>query len=408
MNKYIFCIFIFLVIISLLILYFRKIDIKFESFHIPNSAETRAAAEAAFEGALESAYESPPGSDPADTDSTPPPPKQSFLIYEDRYYLINTDYQIYCRYISGGKWFKLCENYEANTTFVSTNPKDLTILRDSNNNLYIYVLFGNFICRKLVDDLEDTWENMTQLNIGIINQITSNKNYLIMNVPSVDEESETEDIGVFIYNIDSDDGSPTQIDQSISYVNLRVNPYSTEDYLYGLYRDNDGDIIPVKKSFSEATGEDEDYDDSFEFGEITFVDLFVTDNFVYGLGDDKYVYQKSIKVDVVGNESYTWSKVTTALSSKNSLINNINKKISIYNGYIYCFDNDTIKKHRINGYSWIDIDDFIFENQYYSTPPVTMLEKIHSETDKNMVSNVRNTIPMGPFSYENKKVKKNR
>ena len=229
-----------------------------------------------------------------------------------------------------------------------------------------------------------------------------------MNVPSVDEESETEDIGVFIYNIDSDDGSPTQIDQSISYVNLRVNPYSTEDYLYGLYRDNDGDIIPVKKSFSEATGEDEDYDDSFEFGEITFVDLFVTDNFVYGLGNDKYVYQKSIKIDVVGNESYTWSKVTTALSSKNSLINNINKKISIYNGYIYCFDNETIKKHRINGYSWIDIDDFIFENQYYSAPPVTMLEKIHTETDKNMVSNVRNTIPMGPFSYENKKVEENR
>lgn len=401
MNKYIFCIFIFLVIVSLLILFFRKINIKFESFHIPNSAETRAAAEAAVSAAVATAYENPPGSDPENSDSPPPPRKKSFLIYEDRYYLINSDNQLYCKYISGGKWFKLCENYDPNTSFVANTPKDLTVLRDSNNKLYIYVLFGNFICRKLVDDLDDTWENMTQLNIGIINQITSNKNYLIMNVPSSsdDDETESEEVGVFIFNINSDDTNPTQIDQSISYVNLRVNPYSTEEYLYGLYRDNDGDIIPVKKSFSEASGEDEDYDDSFEFGEITFVDLFITDNFVYGLGDNKYVYQKSIKVDVVGNESYTWSKVTTALSSKNSLINNVNKKISVYNGYIYCFDNEVIKKHRINGYSWIDVDNFVFENQYYTSPPLETINQIHINTDSNMVSNVQSKTPMDDFSY---------
>ena len=402
MNKYIFCIFIFLVVISLLVIYFSKIDIKFESFHIPSSDETKAAAEAAIATAVATVYENPPGSD-LDTTAPPRPRKRNFIIYEDRFYLINTDSQIYCRYISGGNWFKLCENYDSNTTFVSNIPKDLTVLRDSDNKLYIYVLFGNFICRKLVDDLDDTWENLTQLNIGIINQITSNKNYLIMNVPSSssEEDTETEEVGVFIFNINSDDENPTQIDQSISYVNLRVNPYSTEEYLYGLYRDNDGDIIPVKKSFSEASGEDEDYDDSFEFGEITFVDLFVTDNFVYGLADDKYVYRKSIRVDVIGNESYTWSKVTTALSSKNSLINNVNKKISVYNGYIYCLDNEIIKKHRISGYSWINIDNFEFENQYYSTPPSDILEQVHTDTDSNMTSNVQSVIPMKDFNYYN-------
>lgn len=394
MNKHIFCIFIFLVIVSLLILYFKKVKENYEFFDITPADQATYAA--AIENAVETATESVISA--VNENTNPGNVKKGFLIYEDRFYMINNDGRIYCKYISGGSWFKLCENYQP-SQYISSSLKDITITKE-NKILYIYAIFGNGVCKKEVENPEDSWEYLYNINsIGTITQISSNNNYLIFNVPSIpdDDDSDVSEAGVYIYNL-SGDSDPIQIDQSTNYISLRLNPYASNDYFYGLYKDSSDDIIPIKKSLDEDTTADEDnYDDSFEFGEITFVDLFVTNNFLYGLGNDKYVYRKSIKIDLVGNESYTWNKVTSAISSGSPLNNK--KKISVYNGYIYCLFNENIQKHQINGYSWVNIDNSSYENQYYTIPPAKIIKKIHKETDNNVDKMVLDMIPMGKFSF---------
>lgn len=394
MNKYIFCIFIFLIIISLLILYFRKVKESYEFFDITPADQAKYAA--AIAAATTSAVEAVTGGSTSATTTTTIQP--SFLIYEDRFYMIKTDGKIYCKYISGGDWFQLCNNYES-SEYVSTKLKDITVTKE-NNVLYIYALFGNSVCKKQVEDISDPWDYLSDLNsLGNISQISSNQNNLIFYVPSTSDDDSETNTGIYMYDLGSD-SSPIKIDSSINYVSLRLNSYSTDNFLYGLFVNVDGDVIPVKKTLEESTGEEEgedDFDDSFDFGEMEFVDLFVTNTFLYGLAKDKYVYRKSIKSDIVGNESYSWDKVTSILPS-NSIMNN-KKKISVYNGYIYCLDDQTIKKHRIYGYSWIDIDNFEYENQYYTIPPSKMIQNIHRKTDKNMDPQVLNMIPMGDFSF---------
>ena len=56
------------------------------------------------------------------------------------------------------------------------------------------------------------------------------------------------------------------------------------------------------------------------------------------------------------------------------------------------------KKHRINGYSWISIDNSNYENQYYTVPPVKIIKTIHDRTDSNVDQRVLNMTPMGDFS----------
>lgn len=393
MNKYIFCVFIFLVIIALLIVYFRKVTINFELFKCYNlTDDDKQKLQDSLNDAVEQTVKTL-GDNINENKSSTKVTRKSFIMFEDRFYLISIDRKIFCKYISGGDWFRLCDNYQA-SDYASTPLKDLTVLRDSSNKLYIYALFGNFICRKLVDDSDDTWEYLSELGLGNINQITSNKDTLLINVLNeTDTDEESNPIGIYSYTISN--GNLTQITPNTNYINIRINPYSSESFFYGLFKEDNGDIIAVKKSFEG----DDDYDDSFDFGEVTFVDLCVSNNFLYGLGDDKYVYRKSIRIDVVGNESYSWNKVTTALDSSASLKSNIKKKISIYKGYIYCLDNETVKKHQINGYSWISINDFKFDNQYYSYPPAKVLERVHKDTDTNMDPDLKDFIPMKRFSF---------
>ena len=394
MNKHIFCVFIFLVIVSLLILYYKKVRENYEFFDITPADQATYAA--AIENAVETATENVIAA--VNENTNPVNVKKSFLIYGDRFYMVDTDGKIYCKYISGGNWFQLCENYKP-SQYISSSLKDITITKE-NNILYIYAIFGNGVCKKEVENSEDSWEYLSTINsIGTVTQISSNESYLIFNIPTVpDEESEVSKSGVYIYNLNGN-SAPIQIDQSTNYISLRLNPYANNNYFYGLYKDSsDDDVLPIKKSFDEsATPEEDDYDDSFEFGEITFVDLFVTNNFLYGLGNNKYVYRKSIKIDMVGNESYTWNKVTSMIPSGSALNNK--KKISVYNGYIYCLINESIKKHRINGYSWISIDNSNYENQYYTLPPVKIIKTIHNRTDSNVDQRVLNMTPMGDFSF---------
>ena len=396
MNQYVFCIFILLVIIGLIVIYLRKKTVPFELF-VCSPEQQQEMTKALGEATL-TVISQTSDNQQDNNGERPKPARKSFIMYEDRYYLINTKRKIFCKYISGGDWFQLCDNYRP-TDYVSTSLKDLTVMRDTSKKLYIYGLFGNYICRKLIDDSSDDWEYMTDLGLGLINQISSNKNSLLINILNSDDSEPDEEVpqGIYLYTIENN--NLVQITDNTNYINIRVNPYSNDNFFYGLYKQENGDIIPVKRTFDSQSEEEDDYDDSFDFGEITFVDLCVTNNFLYGLGNDKYVYRKSIVVDMVGNESYSWNKVTTALSSNASLKNNINKKINVYNGYIYCLDNETVKKHRINGYSWIDVNDFDFENQYFTNSPTNILKRIHNDTDPNMDREVKYFIPMKPFKF---------
>ena len=76
--------------------------------------------------------------------------------------MVDTDGKIYCKYISGGSWFQLCENYKP-SQYISSSLKDITITKE-NNILYIYAIFGNGVCKKEVENSEDSWEYLSTIN----------------------------------------------------------------------------------------------------------------------------------------------------------------------------------------------------------------------------------------------------
>lgn len=416
----------------------------------------------------------------------------SFLIYKDSIYKIGNDKRIYQRFISGGDWFVLTENYNPNP-FVKFNLRDFTIL-ELNNRLFVYALFGTDLCKKDLSDSKSSWikQKDVQSFSGVIN-ITNNRNKLfflvepsndgfidieylneedeeeeenmggkqiddealfslsnsgiyykslispvitVMNVPigtfkdesnrafrtftgevnSVDQCSENcksfKYFGLQNWNGKKSDcfcgnnlasikrygettcgklGGPwcnavynrqvTDIQNlllSEKYLLIRLNTYSKSTDFYGLYM-HDSEIVVVKKSNLDSN---DSFDDKFEFS-VEFVDLFITNSFLYGLAKDGHVYRKSTQVNFFGEESKSWFKVTTRLTSTSTLKIDERKKLSIHNGFVYAIDNTTIRKHFIMGYEWVSIDYHNYIDQYYTTNPQTLIKKINQKTEMN-------------------------
>ncbi len=416
----------------------------------------------------------------------------SFIIYKSSIYKIGNDKRIYQRFLSGGEWFVLTDNYNPNP-FVRFNLRDFTIL-ELNNRLYVYALFGTDLCKKDLSDSKSAWikQRDVQSFSGVIN-ITNNRDKLFFLVePSNDgfieleylnEEEEEEEqnqggnqidkdalfslstSGIYFKSLTSPvmtvmnnpvgtfkdesnrafrtyTGSANSIDQcsencksfryfglqdwngkesacfcdnnlafiqrygettcgklggpwcnavynrqvtdiqnyllSDKYLLIRLNNYSKSTEFYGLYM-HDSEIIVVKKTNIESS---DAFDDKFEFS-VEFVDLFVTIYFLYGLAKDGHVYRKSNQVNFFGEESKSWFKVTSQLVSTSTLKIDERKKLSVYNGFIYAIDNTSIRKHFIMGYEWVSIDNHDYVDQYYTTNPQTLINKINKSTSMN-------------------------
>lgn len=277
-----------------------------------------------------------------------------FIIYEDRFYAISKDNKLYSKYMYGDNWFILYSNYDKISII-----NDIFVIR-YKNNLYIYALFGTLLCRKLVDNYEESW---IILNDNDIKEITGNKKNLILN---------NSEEGLLNFNYST--SSITDLKDNSNYTSIRMNPYNEDDFWYSLFTD-DKDILVVKSY--KAEGKE---DDIFDF-EVKFIDIFISNNYVYGYGSDHYIYRKSIS-----ENSFSWHKISSRIYG---LINTDKgkKKMSIHDNYIYCLINNQIKKHKINGYAWLDINDLEHENQYYSPEPSKILSQIHKNL--NISSNVK-------------------
>lgn len=409
----------------------------------------------------------------------------SFIIYHDSIYKIGKDKKIYQKFLNGGDWFLLCENYNPGGLFIFP-LRDITIIKDKGQ-LYIYALYGTDLCKRSISDKNSFWYRQTDIDsFGSVNQLTNNRDTLFFLVGQTDNtyliskedpEEEIEDkqglfglsnSGVYYRSLtnpsttilneevgpfkDSPEramrtytGLVSSVDQcsencksfryfgiqkqnelksqesqcfcdnnlafsqrygtsqcgkmggylcnfiydrrvtdiqnfviSNNYRLVRHNIYSRSNSFYGLYEE-DSEIIVVKKNENEST---DDYDERFEFS-VQFVDLFLTNNYLYGMGIDGFIYRKAILIDFFGTESKTWSRVTTRLPSTNSLKLDDNKKLSVYNNFVYALDNNIIKKHFIMGYEWISIDDNTYVNRYYTESPEKTINRIHQKTDRH-------------------------
>lgn len=297
-----------------------------------------------------------------------------FIIYEDRIYGISNTNKLYCRYINGGKWFILYSNYDQ----ISSILKDIFVIR-YNNDLIIYALFNNLVYKKLVDNYKKDWEVLDGLKgLRNIKEITGNNEYLLLYSPKIDDTDNSEE-GVF--RLKYSDSSLEPINDNSKFTSIRTNVYRQDNVWYSLYNQSNTNIFTIKSKYED----DLEYNDSFEF-DITFKDLFVTNDFIYGYGKDKYIYRKSIVSDLSGKEMSTWSKVSSKINITSVDRNNGGKKLSIYNGYIYCLISNEIKKHKIQGYKWLDINDVEYEKQFYKEDPQKVLDNIHSNL------NIDNTI----------------
>ena len=407
MRKYLFIALISIIIISLLVIYFFKIRNDLEAFlpvsqHETERAFTSDSIQSAITTIVDAVESSSSGVSSEESTGT-----NTFIIYIDRYYKIDKEASsdelvTYSRYIQGGEWFKLCDNY--NSGSITNTLKDITVHKNNDGLIYIYAIYGNIygsnkICRRSVDDYEDTWEHLTLFDtIDKPTQIYSSSNYLLVNAnePSDSSDDNSDNFGVFSYNFESE--QLQQISLSTNYLCIRVNLYLSREVFYGIFEEEDNQLT-VKRAIDEDKDEELEYDDSFDF-DITFVDLYETSYFIYGLGNDSYIYRKSTKINVLGNESSSWYKVSSKIPSTYS-DNDIgeSKKLSVYGGYIYCLISDKIMKHRINGYTWVDINNFNFENQYHGNPPSIIINRINDSTRKNIDPDVNNLSPLGDFKF---------
>ena len=413
----------------------------------------------------------------------------SFLIYKNSIYKIGVDKKLYQKFLNGGNWFLLTENYNP-SNYVKYILRDFTIIEE-NNKLYIYALFGNDLVKKDLSDNNSSWVKQKDIkSFSKVITITNTKDKLFFTVESSEddlielqyisneeEEQEEESGGAMIDteslfslsnpgiyyksltepvlsvinnfmgtfkdepnrafrtmtgNVNSVDlcsescksfkyfglqnwngkestcfcdnnlnsiqkygetecgklGGPwcnavynrqvTDIQNyllSDKYKLIRVNTYSKSDIFYGLYLEN-SEISVVKKSIIENNNP---YDDKFEFS-VQFVDLFLTNSFLYGLGKDGNVYRKSIQVNFFGEESRSWYKVTTHLIYLSSLKIDEKKKLSVYDNFVYALDKNVIRKHYIMGYEWLSIDNNDYVDQYYTKNPNNLIKQINSKT----------------------------
>lgn len=345
----------------------------------------------------------------------------SFIIFEDRIYAIGTNNSIkniYCSYLNSQKWFKLVDNPD-NGPLSTSVLLDIVVLRNSSNILLLIALYDKNLL--YIKNIEDNDSTFTSINFGetriegSITQIITTQNLIFLNIKSQDDslvENEDDDIlnsGIYSFNI-----TTKEIDSitfSSSYSKICTNQYKNMNVLYGLFLLDDNpfnktnicvkknieiedNIDGVSSSSSSINQEETEYDKSFLF-EKDFIDLFITDNYLYGLtnNSDKYIYRKSINVDIVGTESFLWYKVSSMVDSflEQTNTNGIqNKLISVYDGYIYCIINKKIKKQKINGFEWINYNNKDNENQYYPLSSKTIIDKINNNID-NIENNIENS-----------------
>ena len=418
------------------------------------------------------------------------------ISYQDSLFKIDLDFKIYQCYFYNGNWFYLYENYD------NQKAIDLCIIKDQDKD-YLYVLFENVLCRRLLNDYKDQWEVLNEdklysNNFNKLSSLTNNNNTLFFlanksnkdNINNVDQDENqiskndlfklningiyqysfknpkmtlwndkrgdflkkpdintatVNNIGVlpakkiedavneassrcsnnnffriqivnntFIGSCSNDFKLMSDYDFCInnncnifntSYIYqrrktnvqpmllsnnfklIRFNNESDNDEFYGLYQE-DSKVIVVKKN-SLKVDPSTPYDDKFLFGgdDFQFLDLYLTNNYLYGLGIDGFIYRKLISVDVFGKESIVWNKVTSRCPNYTSFLKNISeytKRITIINNFVFCIDGQVVKKHYLeNGYEWINIDNINYANNYYPTAPAKMIQSINERTTKN-------------------------
>lgn len=418
------------------------------------------------------------------------------ISYQDSLFKIDLDFKIYQCYFYNGNWFLLYENYDNQNAF------DLCIIRNQDKD-YLYVLFENVLCRRLLNDYTDQWEVLNEdklyLNsLSKLNCLTNNNNTLFFlvnksnkeNINNVNQDenqiskndlfklningiyqyslknpemtlwndkkgdflkkpdintADVNNIGVLpakkfkeaineassrcsnsnffrIQNINNtflgacsnDFKLMTDYDFCInnncnifntSYIYqrrktnvepmllsnnfklIRFNNESDNDEFYGLYQE-DSKVIVVKKNSLRADPSTP-YDNKFLFGndDFQFLDLYLTNNYLYGLGSDGFIYRKLISSDVFGIESIVWNKVTSRCLNYTKLLKNISdypKRITVLNNFVFCNDGEIIKKHCLdNGYEWINIYNINYINNYYPIAPKKMIKNIYEGTINN-------------------------
>lgn len=172
---------------------------------------------------------------------------------------------------------------------------------------------------------------------------------------------------------------------SSNYYLIRFNNYDDKDEFYGLYKE-DARVIVVKKN-SLRIDSSTPYDNKFLFGDddFQFLDLFITQNYLYGLGSDGFIYRKLILTDVFGIESIVWNKITSRCPNYTKLLkdnNRYSKKMTIINNFIFCFDGEKIRKHYLDiGYQWVNINNIDYINNFYPTSPYKIIQQIHEKTN---------------------------
>lgn len=428
---------------------------------------------------------------------------KSFVIYQNSIYKIGRNGNIYRKYLNGGNWFKLTDKYTFGG-FSLHSLKDITLITETTKNklnenesvdeIYIYALYGNYLCKKPVDRPDEEWLLVRNFNdLGTVIRITNNKTHIIYNIDTeynennlnevdyvgykgrqgitmsgiyskiatTNDETSNENtviqnnnVGSYVdmpsnramnmymgnvisvadcsskcntykyFGVQGWDGNFSKcfcsnslylaqkygasdvscgrmgsincnsvyerkiLDVSVylysqKYKLICANNYSDSTEIYGLYDDEDSTIVVKKANKNVYQTKDDlvnndEYDDVFDT-QIDFVDLFLTDDYLYGLGMDGFVYRKSTNRDVVGDESIIWLKVTTNISSTERLKLSSNKKLSVHNGYIYVLFNNMIKKQKIMGHEWVSIDEHNTNNKYYTQSPKKIINTLNKK-----------------------------
>ena len=333
----------------------------------------------------------------------------SFIIFEDKMYAIGSNNAIknlYCSYLNYDKWFKLVDN-PSSSPLTPSVLLDIVILRSSNDTLFLIALYDKNLL--YIKDLDDVDSNLSLIDFGdieikgSINQIISSENLLFMNIKrdaDDDEEDKEENINSGIHSFNITTKEFDEITFSTSYSKICINQYNNTNNLYGLFLLENNAFnktnICVKKNINigDDSNDDIEYNSTFLF-EKDFIDLFITDDYLYGLTNnkDKYIYRKSINKDIASSESFLWYKVSSIVNSFLEQMNSNgiqNKIISIYDGYIYCIINKEIKKQKINGFEWISFHDKEKENQYYPKSAKTIINKINTNINKTQDLNDNN------------------